>query len=156
MAEIKKKKDKYINSNALSNVINYYAYSGESGTNWECWGAFGVNATDLDLALANMMDTKVMYNQMGGIQLHQIHVYLTYEEIDKMNINNVPNIENQIACTIGNYIWTSGFQCVCFMYRTKKNIFLRYILNSVSVKMGQIVTNINPLIAELSQLINGL
>lgn len=152
MAEVMWNGEKYENSGALSNVIQYYGYGDSPATTWDEWASYGLNQGNLDVAMKTMLKTKKQYNLSKGVQLHQIHIHVSAEELRSTFGRCTVTSENTVMNYVGAYFLHYGLQSICFKYRSKKGIFLRFIVNSVSLQ-GTQITNIKPFVNELTMLL---
>ena len=154
MIEVKLNGNKYENYYAIQNTIDFYAYKAKPGTDWQYWAAFGVDNTDIDAAKRQMMDTKMSYQQTSKIKMHQIHIKIPYEDINRMIIKPLMKAEQSLVGAIGQYFYSYGFQNISFIYRNKPGIFIRVIVNSTCLSSGKEVGNFKPFMKELNDYLN--
>ena len=152
MAEVKCNSEKYEGVYALQNVINYYGYGDGFQSSWQKWKAYGVNQDVLELAMQSMYGLKKAHNKNKGTQLHQIMIVVSAEEIKMTFGRSSRTAEDSVIDFIGEYLLRNGLQSICFKYKSKKGIFLRFIVNSVTLN-GKLISNIKPFTKEIEFLL---
>ena len=130
MAQVKASKEKYYSEYALNNVLDYYGYGNRSGTDWKYWTACGVDSSDYEIAKNQMIDTKIKYHHFNGVQLHQVYVSISRDEIKSITGKYSKKVEEELVYKIGQYFYGYGMQTISFVYRNKPGIFVRIVVNS--------------------------
>ena len=156
MAEVKSNGQKYNDSYALVNSLNYYGYGCKPGSDWDYWTAYGVDNKDYELAQKQMLKTKKKYNQYRGVQMHQIYIKISYKEMSLLGERTIQIAEKKLVDSLGQYFYSYGLQNISFVYQNRIGIFVRMIVNSTSESSGKNISNIKPFVDELNTLLNGL
>lgn len=154
MATVTTNGNKYKNKYAIANTLDYYTDRSNSGTNWTYWTACGVDCNDIETAKNQMMRSMSNKVSYSDTKMHQVFVKISWDEMKHMNVNSGVEAEEILVGLIGRYFYSYGLQSISFVYRNRTGIFIRTIVNSISLRNGKAINRFTPFLKELEDKLN--